>query len=60
MTYITYLTPGDFFFSRYNTPVWPWPVIRASLLEVPPRPSSKCCQQHLDEGRDEDDQRARL
>ena len=28
----------------------------ASPLEVPPRPSSRCCQQHLEEGRDEDDQ----
>ena len=26
----------------------------ASLLEVPPRPSSRCCQQHLDEGSDDE------
>jgi len=27
---------------------------RASLLEVPPFSSSRCCQQHLDEGRDDE------
>jgi hypothetical protein len=26
----------------------------ASLLEVPPRSSLRCCQQHLDEGRDDE------
>jgi len=30
MTYIPYL--GTFFFSRYSTPVWPWPV----TLLIPP------------------------
>ena len=29
---------------------------RPSPLELPPRPSSRWCQQHLEEGRDEDDQ----
>ena len=28
----------------------------ASLLEVLPRPSSRCCQQYLEEGLDEEDQ----